>query len=157
MTNFESIYAALFTAVSTVQIGSPAANAFVEAKRLFKNVESVGAESKPALYQVQTAETPEYKKGIPYLWILSVDLYIHVDRGGERDSPPSQVLNPVLGAVRQALLPARGKDANTLGGLCAHCAISGQIEIYEGANDSGNQVVAVVPVQIKVPADYSGE
>lgn len=139
MTNFETIYAALFAKLQAV-------SGIKTASRRLKHWNDVAANLQPALYMVQTGEAPEQVRGLPAKWRLSVEVYVYVNVPTEK-IVPSTLLNPILGAIRDILAPDNlAANVNTLGGLVSHCWLSGQIEVYDGV--LGDQAVALVPVEI---------
>lgn len=147
ITSRETIYAALFTKVST------AAN-FVTVSRYLKHWADVPAEAHPALYQRQVTESYERVRGLPQKTRLNVELYVYVHTMAQSLDPeitPSQLINPLLDAVEASLAPDNLQaNVQTLGGLASHCWIEGSVEVFEGL--LGDQAVAIIPVSILVPA-----
>lgn len=138
MTNFEPIYAALFSRLQGVA-------GITTFSRRLRHWDEVSANEQPALFQVQTGEAPEQNRGLPPKWQLGVEVYVYIT------SPsvtivPSILLNQILGAIRDILAPDPVSNVNTLGGMVSHCWISGQIEMYDGV--LGEQIVALVPIEI---------
>jgi hypothetical protein len=135
----EAIYKALFERLSTI----PGLN--TKSRRLL-HWDDVPAANQPALFVVQAGEVATRKKGVPATWTLRVEVYLYVQAGNDRDATPATVLNDLLDAVEASLVPEPGVGAQTLGGLCRDCAISGDIETDEGL--FGGQAVAIVPIEI---------
>ena len=141
----ETIYAALFTQVST-------AAGFTTKSRRLRHWDDVRAEEMPALFQTQITENAEQRRGVPGKWSLHAQLWVYVSTAAQQDPTvvPSQLLNPLLDAIEYALRPDDvANSVCTLGGLVSHCWISGQIETSEGL--LGDIEVAVIPIEILVP------
>ncbi len=147
----EVIYGRVFAFFSALTVGgSPA---FKTATRKLDTWDGVEAEDCPALLISQRTETAEFRKGLPLKWRLNLDLYLYVRTNAQNDPSiiPSQVLNPLLDAIEDALKRDDiANDACTLGGLVSHCSYSGSITITEGT--LGDEAVALVPISILVPA-----
>jgi hypothetical protein len=139
MTNFEPIYAALFARLEAI------AGLKTSSRRL-RHWNDVPKEQQPALFMIQTGEAPEQVKGLPPKWRLGLEVYLYVTVS--EDIAPATILNPLLGAVREALGPEPVSNAQTLNGLASHAWIAGQIEVYDGV--LGSQAVALVPIEILV-------
>jgi len=136
--NREPIYAALFATVSAV-------TGFATVSRKFKIYTEVSPADQPALFQIQKGETAIYTRGTPTKWTARVDLVLYANTSNNPDNAPSVALNGLLDAVEAALAPDVS-GVQTLGGLCSHCAIVGQIEIIEGV--LGEQAAAIIPIEI---------
>lgn len=140
MTDFEPIYAALFAKVDKMP-------GLLTSSRKMKHWADVPAKQQPALFMIQGGETPEQVRGLPAKWRLKAELYLYVNPGEGKSVIPSQVMNPLIGAIRNALAVDNVvANACTLGGLVSHCWIAGEIEVYDGV--LGDQAVAVVPIEI---------
>jgi len=146
----ENIYAALFAYFSGLTDGiNPLFN---KATRRLSIWESVEPEDQPALLQLQRRETVTKTKGLPAKWSLTVDLYLYVHTGATNDPDvvPSQLLNPLMDAIEQAIvIDDVMTDSCTLGGLVYRCFIDGPVEIFEG--NLGDQAVCIIPITIVVP------
>lgn len=142
MTNFEPIYQALFDRLKL-------ATGVKTASRRLKHWTDVPAKDQPALFTSQGGEAPEQVRGMPPKWRLTVDVYVYVTVPSEKTAPAT-LLNPILGAVRDAMAPSEGVDrinrVQSLGGLVSHAWINGQIEVYDGV--LGDQAVAMIPIEI---------
>jgi hypothetical protein len=139
MTSFEPIYAALFARLEAI------AGLKTSSRRL-RHWNDVPKEQQPALFMIQTGEAPEQVKGLPPKWRLGVEVYLYVSVS--EDVAPATILNPLLGAIRDALGPEPVSNTQTLNGLASHAWIAGQIEVYDGV--LGSQAVALVPIEILV-------
>lgn len=140
--NREPIYAALFATLS-------AAAPFVTASRRLRHWSDVGPAEQPSLFLVQKSETAQRRKGLPPKWTLAVDVFVYA-RAADDLSSAAIVLNPLIDAIESALAPASPTATQTLGGLVEHAWIAGKIETDEGV--LGGQAVAIVPLEILVPA-----
>ncbi len=141
----EPLYAAVFAFFSALTVG--ASPAFATATRKIKTWEDCGIEQQPALLMRQMAERSTYKKGFPLVWRCDIALMLYVHTGAQMDDTvvPSQLLNPLLDAIEAAVrVDDPGNQAATLGGLVSHCAIEGDVQIFEGS--LGDEAVAVVPL-----------
>jgi hypothetical protein len=139
VTNFEPIYAALFAKLEGI------AGLKTSSRRL-RHWNDVPKEQQPALFMIQVGEAPEQVKGLPPKWRLGVEVYLYVNVA--EDAAPATILNPLLGAVRDALGPGPVSNTQTLNGLASHAWIAGQIEVYDGV--LGSQAVALVPIEVLV-------
>lgn len=153
--NSELIYSKVFAFWAALTVAIPAggtAPAFKTATRVTKHWDDVSGEDQPALYQMQSMETPRpYKKGLPQIWDCEITLYLYVRTNLQNDptAVPSSMLNPLLDAIKNAIvIDDFSTDSCTLGGLVSSCKISGPIRIYEG--DLGDEAVATVPVVFTV-------
>lgn len=139
LANREQVYVAFFAYLSA--IGS-----LKTCTRRLKHWNDVMPEDQPALYMEHTGELTVPSRGLPPKVVLEVNLWIYVRSEG---APVGPVLNPVLDAIFDALVPKNdGDHALTLGGLTHHCWIEGQTQIFEG--DLGEEAVAIVPVKLLV-------
>ena len=140
--NREAIYGVLFATVA-------GAASFVTASRRLRHWSDVAAAEQPALFMVQKSETALRRKGLPPRWTLAVDLFVYVHAPDDA-SPPAAALNPLIDAIEAALAPANPTLTQSLGGLVDSAWIAGKIETDEGV--LGGQAVAIVPLEILVPA-----
>jgi hypothetical protein len=81
---------------------------------------------------------------------MEAEAWVYSNAGSDPDAVPAVTLNWLLDAIEKALKPAPGFEAQTLGGLVAHCWIEGKIEMHPG--DLDGQAIAVVPISILVPS-----
>jgi hypothetical protein len=135
----EPIYSALFALLA----GS---SGFATSSRRLLHWNDVPAADQPALFMAQTGENVIVgAMGKPSRVDMSVSAYVYVK--AEAGNAPGPLLNPLLDAITAALAPSQSIDnTQTLGGLCVHCWIEGQINTYEGT--LGEQEVAIVPIKI---------
>lgn len=137
----EAIYAALFAQVA-------GAAGFVTAARRLRHWSEVSPPEQPALFMRQKAERAAVPTlGAPTVWTLAVDLYVYA-HAADPYVAPATVLNPLIDAVEAALAPAPATGVQDLGlpAMVQHAAITGKIEITEGA--LRDQAVAIIPVEI---------
>ena len=149
MNTRESIYAALYALTAPLQT----AGTLKTRSRVWLHWTEVSHEYQPAFFQVQKTEEFVEVKGRPALRKLTVDWIVYVNRGNNPEIVPSTELNGILDALEMALMPVEGMT-QTLGGLASHAWIAGAIETDEGT--LGPQAVAVIPIEILAPRDYSG-
>jgi len=138
--NREVIYAALFSMLSS-------SGAYKTKSRKLQHWADVTASRQPALFQAQRTETASTVPGQPTVWNLQVDIYVYANTSNKSEAP-SQIINPLLDAIGNALAPDPITGKCTLGGLVQHAWIEGAIQTDEGV--LGDQAVAVVPIVIKV-------
>jgi len=153
ITSRETLYAAIFAKFAALSFTSGSATTFVTRSRKLEHWEDVESEGYPCLFQVQTREAVEQKRGLPPKWTLEMLLYIYVRTSAQMDATviPSQLLNPIIDALDAALAHDDLRAGTcTLGGLVSHAWISGPIETSEG--NLGDIEVAVVPLEIVVPS-----
>lgn len=145
----EPIYQAIFQFFAALTAGgSPL---FKTATRKAQLWDGVAPEDQPALLQLQRRETAQYRKGLPTIWRCEITLYLYVHTGTADDPVivPSQLINPLVDAIADALtVDDLSNNCCTLGGLVSHCAIEGAVEIFEG--NQGDQAVATVPIMFLV-------
>jgi hypothetical protein len=120
----EPIYAALFTALSTLP-------GFATKSRRLRHWSDVTPAEQPTLFQVQRRETPHETTGVPPRWTLTVDLFLYA-HGSDPTATPAALINPLVDAIEALLQAAPGETAQTLGGLASHARIAGPIETDEG-------------------------
>lgn len=137
----EQVYQALFTQLSS-------AADFRTKSRRYQPPPNIGIGDMPALFQVQMSENARPQRNVPVIWLLKCDAIIYVPVN-DPTLIPSQVLNPYIDAISTALAPSPLSDVQTLGGLCQHCWIEGDLEIYEGVLTE--LAIAVIPISILVP------
>ena len=148
----ETLYAAVFAKFAGLSFSSGGSTAFGTYSRRLQHWDDVASENCPALFQVQGSEVAEQVRGIPTKWRAQIYLYLYVKTNAtmDGDAVPSQLLNPILDAIDNALRPDDLKAGTcTLGGLVSHCWINGAIETSEG--NLGDTEVAIIPVEFYVP------
>jgi hypothetical protein len=145
MINREAIYSALLQLLGTT-------GAFVTLGRKLVPPSELTPEVQPALFVEEIRETAHPRpRGTPTKWTLDVDLGIYYYCEAQPDTPdeenvePARVLNNLIAAVEQALLP-NVNGVQTLGGLVDHCWIEG--EVIKSPAYLQAQGAAVVPVKI---------
>lgn len=133
----EAIYQALWEQFASL-------SDFKTKSRRLKHWSEVDKRLQPALFMAQVGETTHPNPKMPTQWQLNVDLYLYVY--GDEKHAPSQVLNPLLDAVCNAIHSKRD-GINNLGlENVINCTVDGKIETDEGT--LGNQAIAIVPVTI---------
>lgn len=144
VTNFEPVYAALFTLLETLS------GSFNTMSRRWRMPNAVSPELRPALFQVQTDEQAfSNAEGMPTRWHLLLDLVVYGAGSGDDDNyVPSTELNALLLAIRGAIAPTAVGDKQTLGGLVSNCFLTGKTKIVE--NVFGSMPMAILQVQINI-------
>jgi len=140
MTPRETIYQALMDLLVDPEIKT--------LSRRLKHWSEVPPGDQPALFITQKLETAKFTTRMPTSWVLSVDLWLYVNTGGDSDKTPMSIVNPILDRIVQKLLPASGVEEQTLGGLVERCRIDGAIETDEGV--LGDQAIITIPVTMLV-------
>lgn len=138
--NRETIYAALFTALS-------GAAGFTTKSRRLKHWSDTPTTAQPSLMVSQTGEQASTENtGNPTKWKLQCEIYIYAHLQANQD--PGPVMNPLIDAVCNILNTPHPITGRTNLGLpnVAYCRVDGNIQIDEGTLD--NQAVAIVPVVI---------
>ncbi len=130
------------------------ATGVITAGRKLISWDALSTEAQPALYLIQSNQTPEQTRGLPTRWKLNFTAYLYC-RNESKDEAPSIQLNRMIRAIEAALElqpnevalpdPSNMGIHTTLGGLCSHVWISGTIETDEGA--LGDQAVAIIPIE----------
>ena len=137
----EPVFAALFALLQ-------GAAAFTTSSRRLVNVQDLAAEAFPAAYQLQGKQIVKKAVITPPIYEMEATWIIYA-LSNDPNIAPSTVLNPLVDAVLKILLPGPLSNALTLGGLVTQCAVSGDIDIFEGV--LGDRAVAVIPLQILAP------
>lgn len=143
MFNSEAIYAALFNQIS----GNPA---FQTTARRFVQAQNCEPSLQPALYQrtgnLKTSQADDF--GIP-TYRYSAWWFIYCQVSPDPETLPSSVLNPLIAAAVNALLPPPG-FLQTLGNTptVVHAWVEGEILVYEGLLPADTQAWAVIPITI---------
>lgn len=136
----ELIYSTLFDLLKGV-------GEFKTTSRRLKHWSDVAPAQQPALFVSQRTEIVTRTPGLNPIWELQLDIYLYANTGGDKGIAPSQILNPLIDAIEEALKPNAIDNKQTLGGLVQHAWIDGAIETDEGV--LGDQAVAIIPVVIK--------
>ena len=135
----EEIALALFAKLSAVP-------GFVTVSRKMKHWSDTPASEQPSLFVRQTGQVYEQNLGLPPRLILNFEVAVYAQSSDPGDIPTS-IQNALLDDVAAALAPDDfGTKALTLGGLCKHCWIDGNIETDEGL--LGQQTVALIPIKV---------
>ena len=139
----EPIAVALFTKLQGVA-------QFATASRRLKTWQDVTPADQPALFLASRTELATWQApGLGVIWQIFFDAYVYVNTGTDQTIAPSTVMNPLLDAIEQVLLPDNLiTNKQTLGGLVQHCWIEGRIDTDEGL--LGSQGVAIIPIVVKV-------
>jgi glycogen debranching enzyme len=140
-----------------IRAGVPAFQGRVS--RRFRTWGEVEASGQPACFVVLSDQIPGYSTvDAPPVWTVNVLIYVYARQDADPSSPQGTAITSLIDGVEAALehQPADGGaglgypgigSQTTLGGLCRWARVSGSIETDEGS--LGDQVVAVIPVEIK--------
>lgn len=140
MISREPIYAALFARLQ-------ACYPWVTSSRILKHWADVPAQLQPAMFMTQVGENAETISRQRPKWRLHVKAYVYMHAATQSGVIASQLLNPVLDAVSQALQPDYPtQESQTLGGLVSYARIEGNLETDEGF--LGDQAVAIIPITL---------
>lgn len=144
--NREQLYAALAAQVLALTSGA----GIRSVQRQVKSIDDIAPADKPCVIQVEDVEDVKQRgKGLPPIYLLQPALYVYME-GSDPNVINATLLNPVLDALCNAFQPTTGDispgGANTLGGLCSHCWVSGRIVISDGSQGGG--ILAIVPIEI---------
>lgn len=140
----ESVYAALFALLQ----GMKTAGKIKVCDRRVRFLEEMAASELPALFMAVSHQQTAVQPGLPAKRTLAAKLYLYA-ANPDRHRPAGVVLNGLLDAVEQLLLPPPGSDFLTLGGLVRHAWIDGPIEVFEGPQ--GERAAAVLTVSMLLP------
>ena len=123
---------------------------FVTTSQRMRIIEEVGAESMPALDQLERGIVPivETMDGVAVV-VYKADWWIYVNQA-DGSATSSSVLNPLIESVT-ALLPEVSNTATqfTAGGITGMLQYDGDIAIYEGLLDTKSAVQ--IPIKCMVP------
>jgi len=142
MNTRETIYQALFSLVTT-------GLTWRTSSRRLEHWSNLSAEQQPALFLVQKGETAIVQTKIPTKWELRCELWLYANTSADRSVVPMSLLNPLIDAIVNKLVPPGHIGEQTLNGLVERCRIDGQIETDEGV--LGDQAVVIIPVTMFVP------
>lgn len=161
--DFETPTAALFARLATLT-GAP----FQYTTRVLEDWDSSAPAKQPAL-MLTSGEIAEFTPKadqvglIVPMWKVSLLAVIYVQAPNPRTKAPSEILNPLIAAVCNALLaqpseprspqaqfPTRvpGQFSTTLGGLCAYCRVAGTIKRSEGL--VGHVAASSIPIEMVI-------
>jgi len=135
----DAVFAALFSLLQAL----PGAVTVSRRLRMWSDVDQT---EQPAVFLASGAQVPtQSPAGHPAVWRLSASVYLYA-KTSDPNIAPSTILNDLLDALEGVLAPGFPGQKQTLGGLCQHCWISGQVETDEGI--LGDQAMAIVPIEI---------
>jgi len=146
----ETIYAA-FAALLTGITDIGGTKTFKAGGRELPAPDQISGEAMPACYVLQIDETPTHVRGVPAIWTFMAEVYLYASTGTQRQLAKSQVLNPLVDAVINVLVPIQQGQIfeQTLGGLVSKCRVSGKVRYGEGL--LGDYAIAILPAEITVP------
>lgn len=125
---------------------------FVTTGRRLVMWDRVPKDQRPALFQVEHAETYSRQSETQRKRDLHVTLFIYTD-SSDKTVDGIVVLNTILDELDAALDPAAAdafaRGRQTLGGLVSHCFIDG--DVVKDSGDLDGVGLLVVPIRILVP------
>lgn len=125
---------------------------FKTSSRRLKIWQNVTDPDQPALFMVKGNEVVEQRgRGLPAVHLLNFQFFIYSTVGNDDRALTSTPINEILDAFEDAFTPAEGATdhVETLGGICSHAWIEGEIEVFEGMLEG--QAIAIVPINVLVP------
>lgn len=158
----EPIFEALFTRLQSATAGT-----VKYWTRRLEGWDTTAPPMEPALCLIKGGERPNYPaNGVGAIWLLSAHILVYVRDDGSNESVIDPRFNAIMTAIEGALemqpgeTPSNGRPAfpplagapasTTLGGLCAYCRISGDVEVYQGV--ISNSGFLKIPVEILATA-----
>lgn len=138
----ETIYKAMFDLLmgtSTI---------FRTKSRRLQHWSDVAPTDQPAIFLTQGQQVASLTQKMPTVWTLDASIFLYAHTGGDLQTPPMSILNPIVDIVVANLLPTINGE-QTLGGLVERCRIDGAIETDEGI--LGDQAVVIIPVKMFLP------
>lgn len=160
--NREAIFVALFTRLQAATTGT-----IRYWTRRLEGWDTVAPPEEPALCLIKAGERPDYPShGTGAIWLLSANILVYVRDDGSNEGQIDPRFNAIMTAIETALemqpgeVSAIGRPAfppmagapapTTLGGLCAYCRISGDVEVYQGV--ISNSGFLRIPIEILATA-----
>lgn len=135
----ELAYATLFSWIS-----ARTPSAVVRSRKLI-HWNEVAPADQPAIFQVQTGQTPNKVQGRPAAWKLDGEFYVYA-HSENVDLPPVTLVNNLIDEIEAALAPDVLRR-QTLGlPFVQDCRLSGTVETDDGL--LGSQCVAIIPFEI---------
>lgn len=149
----EAIYSALFSLINKSAMLVSGGGLFNSISRTGKLWTEFNQGDYPVLQQVETEESYQYPQGdaAPPKVILAAEFWIYL-YAADPSVPPSSLLNPLIDAIENAILPAYAISPysnQTLGGLVTWTRIDGGPKKAPGYVD--NVGMAILPIKILVP------
>ena len=149
----EQVYTALFTLLQT-------APGFITYSRRVLDYSAIAPALMPILMLWEFPEESDYKpgRGLPRdTWEATV-MIVFQNLSKPKDGDPttavpgSTIINPLIDAVRAALVPDDDTtNSLTLGGLVEWCRVEGRTIIETGDTDANGFGGAAIPIRILVP------
>ena len=140
----EAAYGALFALLQ----GLKTAGTVKACDRRVRLLDEMAASELPALFMAVDNQQTAQTQGFPARRTLGAKVYLYA-ANPDRHTAAGIVLNGLIDAVDQALLPQALEPTQSLGGIVAHAWIDGPIEVFEGP--LGERAAAVVTIHMLVP------
>lgn len=140
MINREAITEALFQKIS-------ATPGIKTASRRNQHWSDVTAPECPAMFLIQSTQTPRQMRGMPTVWTLQFEIAVYVKVGNDPRAVPHKKLNTLVDAIESMFTPDPYDNVQTLDieGV-SHCHINGPIELDDGV--LGDTALAFIPVEV---------
>ncbi len=143
----EAVYAALFAFVQEAlnSAGFPA----VTASRSAQHYSNVGAESMPAIFQLQKGELVIRKRGLDEKVTLQCELLVYTAGSQDGVTPASTAINNIIDTIDTALSSDTTPENNQNLGMpdvVQHAWIEGKVEVFEAI--LVNTSIAIIPIHI---------
>lgn len=135
----EQIYTALLAALG-------ASASFTTISRRVVLPENTSPAQMPVLCLRERAEKASGGERGLTVWELEVDVFVYAYADQSATAIPVAALNPLLDSIAAAIAPGQPGAFQTLGGVCDHCWIGGEVKKFP---DLGQVAAAVVPVRIR--------
>lgn len=97
------------------------------------------------MFMTQANQNVRQVTGYPSQYTLEAKVWIYTNDTNP-ENPPAQKINNVLDQIDEILEPNTPQAKQTIGGLCEHCWIDGDIITDEGT--LGDQSVAIFTIKI---------
>lgn len=140
----EAVFQALFAKLQNLA-------GIQSASRRFTMPSQIAIGDQPALMLWQQAEDTSYNAArapnrVWEAWIIVA--FTNTDP----TIPGATIINPILDAIQNALLPDNpSTNTLTLGGIVVYCRIEGAIHVQTGDADTAGLGGAVIPIKIRLP------
>lgn len=149
-----ALYQALETQLLTITdaAAAPAGGPLRAVSRKWSGWAQTNPEKTPTVYLVTENRTYRPEEGIPTVKVLNPVLIVYAMREGRDDGDQQKPLADAIAAIEQALAPDDPERGTfTLGGLCSHCVISGEVDEVQAGIDAWS--VGMLPIEILMNQD----
>lgn len=140
----EAAYGALFALLQ----GLKTAGTVKTCDRRVRFLDEMAVSELPALFMAVDNQQTAQTQGLPARRTLGAKVYLYA-ANPDRHTAAGIVLNGLIDALDQVLMPQALETTQSLGGIVAHAWIDGPIEVFEGP--LGERAAAVVTIHMLVP------